>query len=193
MLVDARGKACPEPVVMAIRALDKKRADQAVEVKVDNEAAVHNVMRMAEQKGFEATVQEYSKKDYSVFIGGMPEAVEEKVSSEDNTVVAIGANVMGSGNEELGKVLIKGFIYTLTQLPKLPKTIIFYNSGAMLSCEDSDSLEDLRWLENQGVEIQTCGTCLNFFELSDKLAVGTVSNMYTIAETLMKADKVIKP
>ena len=193
MLVDARGKACPEPVVMAIKALDKKNADEAVEVKVDNEAAVHNVMRMAEQKGFEATVTENGEKDYSVFIGGTPEAKTETASDDENIVVAVSANVMGTGSDELGAVLIKGFIYALTQMPKLPKTIIFYNSGAKLSIDSSDSLEDLRWLAKQGVDIQTCGTCLNFFELSDKLAVGSVSNMYTIVETLMKADKVIKP
>ena len=193
MIVDARGKACPEPVVMAIKALGSKKDDETLEVKVDNEAAVHNVKRMADQKGLETSVKENGEKDYSVFIGGTPETVEETTSGEENLVVAVSANVMGSGDEKLGQVLIKGFIYALTQMPKLPTTIIFYNSGAKLSIKDSDSLEDLKWLESQGVEIQTCGTCLNYFELTDQLAVGTISNMYTIVETLMNADKVIKP
>lgn len=193
MKIDARGKACPEPVIMAIKALGNKKEDEALEVLVDNEAAVHNVQRMAEQKGFETSFSENGEKDFSVFIGGAPAPHEEQVQSDSNLVVAVSANVMGSGNDELGQVLIKGFIYALTQMEKLPATVIFYNGGAKLSVEGSDSLEDLKWLESQGVEIQTCGTCLNFFELTDKLAVGTVSNMYTIVETLMKADKVIKP
>ncbi len=193
MIVDARGKACPEPVVMAIKALGTKKEDESLEVLVDNEAAVHNVTRMAEQKGFEVTVTENGEQDYSVFIGGVPDAPVKALSGEKNLVVAVSANVMGGGNDVLGAVLIKGFLYTLTQVEVLPKTIIFYNSGAKLSCAGSDSLEDLRWLESQGVEILTCGTCLNFYELTDKLGVGTVSNMYTIVETLMKADQVIRP
>ncbi len=193
MLIDARGKACPEPVVMAIKALGAKKEDEALEVIVDNQAAVHNVTRMAEQKGFSVNLKENGDKNYSVLIGGASGSVTDASSGEENLVIAISANVMGGGNDELGAVLMKGFIYTLTQMETLPKTIIFYNSGAKLSCTDSDSIEDLRWLESQGVEIQTCGTCLNFFELTEQLQVGIISNMYTIAETLMKADKVIKP
>ena len=100
---------------------------------------------------------------------------------------------MGEGNEQLGKALMKGFIYALTELEKLPKTILLYNGGAKLSVEGSDSLEDLKLLESQGVEILTCGTCLNFYEISDKLSVGSVTNMYAIAEIMRKASKIIKP
>ena len=100
---------------------------------------------------------------------------------------------MGEGEEELGKVLIKGYIYALTQLETLPKTILFYNKGAYLTCEGSASLEDLKSLEAQGVEIFTCGTCLNYYGLSEKLQVGSITNMYVIADTMAKANKVVKP
>ena len=100
---------------------------------------------------------------------------------------------MGEGNDELGKVLIKGFLYAITQLDTLPDTMLFYNGGATLTTEGSDSLEDLKSLEAQGVEIMTCGTCLNYYDLSDKLAVGSITNMYAIVETLSNADKIIKP
>mgnify|MGYP003248336708 CR=1 FL=1 len=96
-------------------------------------------------------------------------------------------------NDELGKVLIKGFIFAVTQLDKLPKTMLFYNGGATLTTEGSDSLEDLKSLEAQGVEIMTCGTCLDYYGLKDKLAVGSVTNMYSIVETQAKATKIIKP
>lgn len=100
---------------------------------------------------------------------------------------------MGTGNDELGKVLIKGFIFAVTQLDKLPKTMLFYNGGATLTTEGSDSLEDLKSLEAQGVEIMTCGTCLDYYGLKDKLAVGSVTNMYSIVETQAKATKIINP
>ena len=88
---------------------------------------------------------------------------------------------------------MKGFLFAVGQLPELPKTILFYNGGARLTTEGSDSLEDLKKMEAQGVEILTCGTCLNFYGLTDKLAVGSVTNMYTIVEKLAGAGKVIKP
>ena len=100
---------------------------------------------------------------------------------------------MGDGSEELGKTLLKAFVFALPQQDKLPKTILFYNGGAALTCEGSAMLEDLKALEAQGVEILTCGTCLNFYGLTEKLAVGSVTNMYTIAEKLTQAGNVVKP
>ena len=110
-----------------------------------------------------------------------------------NLVVAIASDRMGSGNDELGKVLIKSFIFAVTQLDELPKTMLFYNGGATLTTEGSDSLEDLKSLEAMGVEIMTCGTCLDYYGLKEKLAVGSVTNMYSIVETLAGASKIIKP
>ena len=100
---------------------------------------------------------------------------------------------MGHGNDELGKVLMRGFLFAVTQLEKLPKTMLFYNGGVLLTTEGSDSIEDLKNLEAQGVEIKSCGTCLNYYGISDKLKVGEVTNMYDIVETLAAASKVIKP
>lgn len=110
-----------------------------------------------------------------------------------NKVVVIRSSVMGEGDPELGKVLIKGFIYALSQQEDLPKTILFYNGGAHLTCEGSASLDDLKELELRGVRILTCGTCLNFYGLSEKLKVGEVTNMYEIAETMSKASLIVSP
>ena len=114
-------------------------------------------------------------------------------AAQKKTVVVISADHMGEGDEVLGKILLKGFLFALTQQEMLPKTVLFYNGGAKLTTEGSVSLEDLRSMEAQGVQILTCGTCLNFYGLADKLAVGSVTNMYVIVETLAKAGKVIKP
>ena len=100
---------------------------------------------------------------------------------------------MGSGNDELGKVLIKGFIFAVTQLDELPEQMLFYNGGAVLTCEEADTLEDLKNLEAQGVEILTCGTCLDYYGLKEKLQVGSVTNMYAIVEAMSRADEIIRP
>jgi len=196
MLIDARGKACPEPVVLAIKALNTKPENESLEVLVDNIAAVENLKRMAGQKGFDVAVKQNGENDYSVMIGGTANASAsntEENDTDENILVAIDSDTMGGGSDELGTLLMKGFIYAVRQQEKLPKAILFYNGGAKLSVEGSDSLEDLKWLAENGVEIITCGTCLNFYGLTEKLGVGIITNMYSIVETLMKADKVIKP
>lgn len=108
-------------------------------------------------------------------------------------VVVLSSNRMGQGDEILGKLLMKGFVYALTEQDSLPETILLYNSGAYLSCEGSDNVEDLRNLEAQGVEILTCGTCLNHYGLGDKLKVGSVTNMYEIAERMTGARLLVRP
>lgn len=200
--VDAIGDACPIPVVKTKNAIKELKGPGEVEILVDNEIAVQNLKKMADQKGYSFSFQkpEEGKFKVNMIIGeGRPENESEDDSKDlysigcKNTVIVIGSDTMGSGSEELGAVLIKGFIYALAKQEQLPKTILFYNGGAKLTCEGSDSLEDLRQLEAAGVNIMTCGTCLNFYGLTDKLGVGSVTNMYVIVETITSADLVIKP
>ena len=108
-------------------------------------------------------------------------------------MVVLASDKMGEGAEELGKTLLKAFIFSLTQQEKLPRTVLFYNGGAFVTCDGSASLEDLHKLEALGVEILTCGTCLNFYGLTEKLRIGTVTNMYVIAEKMLNAGNVVKP
>ena len=109
------------------------------------------------------------------------------------TLVVFSSDQMGDGSEELGGILIKGFVYALTQLEELPEAVICYNGGAKLSCDGSLVLEDLKTLEAEGVEILTCGTCLNYYGLTEKLGVGSITNMYAIAERMAGADRIVKP
>ena len=191
--VDAMGDNCPIPVIKTKKAMDALTGPETIEVLVDNEIAVQNVTKMAASAGGKVTSEQKAEKEYVVTIEmeGAPAAEDD--AQDDNTVVVISSDRMGTGNDELGKVLIKGFIFAVTQLDKLPKTMLFYNGGATLTTEGSDSLEDLKSLEAQGVEIMTCGTCLDYYGLKDKLAVGSVMNMYSIVETQAKATKIIKP
>lgn len=191
--VNAIGDTCPVPVVKAKKAMAELNGAGTVEVLVDNEVAVQNVSKMAANAGATVTTEQVAEKEYRITIEVGGAEVTCEACEEENYVVVISSDRMGSGNDDLGKVLIKGFIFAITQLEKLPKTMLFYNGGATLTAEGSDSLEDLKNLESQGVEILTCGTCLNYYGLTEKLQVGSVTNMYTIVEKMTAADKVIKP
>ena len=198
--VDARGDACPLPVVKAKKAIAELNGAGEVEVLVDNEIAVQNLTKMAQQKGYTYSAEKRAEREYRVLFTVGEVAPETPAAPEACTpdartdaVVAIASDKMGEGAEELGKTLLKAFVFSLTQQEKLPKTILFYNGGAHLTCEGSPMLEDLRALEAEGVEILTCGTCLNFYGLTEKLAVGGVTNMYAIAEKLLHAGNVVKP
>jgi selenium metabolism protein YedF len=200
--VNALGDACPIPVVKAKNAIKELGGSGVVEVLVDNEIAVQNLTKMAVQKGYGIHSEKLEEQKFSVTfqIGEVGETEEAEPEQEicqpdkrTNVVVAVTSSKMGEGSDELGGILIKGFLYALTQQEHLPSCILFYNGGAHLTCEDSPALEDLKELEAQGVEILTCGTCLNYYGLTEKLAVGSVTNMYVIAEKLTQASSVIRP
>lgn len=198
--VNAMGDNCPIPVIKTKKAMQTITGPETIEVLVDNEIAVQNVTKMAASAGGSVSSEKLGGKEFKVVIqmnGAMASGVDEEETcmpdTRSNTVVVIASDRMGSGNDELGKVLIKGFIFAVTQLDTLPKAMLFYNGGATLTAEGSDSLADLKSLEAQGVEIMTCGTCLDYYGLKEKLAVGTVTNMYSIVETMASAGKILSP
>lgn len=188
--VDAIGQVCPVPIIMTKNAL-KDIEEGQVEVSVDNRISLENLQKMSKEMGYDYTVEE-SGDIFKIVINKMRESVELR-ESEENTVVVIDSLHMGKGDVELGRILMKGFIYTLSEMEELPKTILFYNEGVNLAIEGAESLQDLKSLEERGVEILSCGTCLNFYGITEKLRVGSVTNMYTILERQMKATRVIKP
>ncbi len=212
--VNAMGDKCPIPVVKTKKAIQALTGPDTIEVLVDNKTAMQNVTKMASSQGGEVEAEKLSGEKYRIVIKmkGVPaseKAEEGHVSeaetsvqencessckgSSGDTIVVVSSDRMGSGNDELGKVLLKGFIFAVTQLDELPAKMLFYNGGAKITCEGSDSLEDLKNLEAQGVEIQTCGTCLDYYQLKEKLAVGTVTNMYSIVEAMAGAARILRP
>lgn len=204
--VDAMGDTCPIPVVKTKNAIKELGGSGEVQTLVDNEIAVQNLTKMANQKGYGVRSQKLGEGQYEVIMtisvdGEAPQTAEEAEEQtvcypdarKKNTVVVLSSSTMGTGDDELGSILMKGFIYALSQQEELPTTILMYNGGAKISCEESPSLEDLKSLEAQGVEILTCGTCLNHYGLTDKLKVGEVTNMYVIAEKMTQADLLVKP
>lgn len=188
--VNAIGEVCPKPVIMTKKAL-KEIESGVVEVSVDNETSKENVQKMAKEMGHKFE----TKEENGVFIITITKTgeTEKSAEKEENIVVSIGSDKMGEGEDELRKILIKGFIYALTEAETLPKTVLLYNKGVLLASTFEDTVKDLKVLEERGVEILSCGTCANFYHVQDQIKVGTLTNMYTILERQMKAAKVIKP
>ena len=201
-IIDCKGMACPLPVVNAKKASEELHAGDVLTVLVDNEIAVQNLSRFGEHKGFNVSAEKKADKEYAVImsISGIAAEVtkEEEIacvmdSRRKGMLVVLSANVMGTGDPKLGTSLMKAFVFALTKQDQLPDTILCYNTGAYLSCEGADTLEDLKLLESEGVIILTCGTCLDFYKLKEKLAVGAVTNMYDIVERMENAAQIIKP
>lgn len=185
--VDARGLTCPRPVMLTKEALKNSKSVTCI---VDNPTARDNVARLAAKEGCRVTVEE---KDGAFYLHLNKEGQEAacQVMPAPSTVMVIGSESLGRGSEELGGILIRGLMHTLAEGNRRPSTLIFVNSGVKLVTADSPVLEDLRSLASQGVEILACGTCLGYYELKDKVAVGQVSNMYSIVEAMLDADKVL--
>ena len=202
--VNALGEGCPIPVVKTKKAFEALTASEIVVTRVSMEMQAGNVKKLAEKFGYEAEIAQVSDDEWTITTKAVIDgkAVEECCCGGEETeckcgkkkvVVSIGSAKMGEGSDELGHILMKAMGYAITQLNPLPDTVIFYNGGAYLTCEGSPILEDVKTLAAEGVEILTCGTCLNFFGIADKLAVGEVTNAYTIAEKCVEADVVFKP
>ncbi len=190
-VVDARGLACPQPVILTRKALAE--TEDVITI-VDNETARANVTHLAEKAGATVTVEQRADGTYLHIVKGEAEAAGKPITlptAGGPLVLAVPSHIMGRGDEELGGILIRGFFHTLGEVEPLPQTIIFFNSGVKLVVEDSPVLEDLQALATRGIEILACGTCLGHYGLTEKVAVGKVSNMYTIAETMLRAGKVV--
>ncbi len=190
MKIDARGKQCPIPVIETKKAMEQCHGKN-LEVWVDNEIAVQNLYKLAQQKGVQVTNRKESENCYVVTLLGEAKQTEPTQESQQSTVVVLSSETMGTGDDVLGKVLIKGFVYALTEAEPLPNTIILYNGGVKLAVQEADTISDLQLMEKQGVHILVCGTCLNHYSLSEQLAVGSVTNMYHITQILMTAGKVV--
>lgn len=188
--IDARGQACPKPVIMTKKRLDEINEGTIVTI-VDNEVAKENVSKLANSMGLDYSIDKKGDNYYiRINKGETNTTLSENVSANlKDMTIGISSDKMGKDNEELGKILMKSFIYTLSETRPYPSSIVFYNAGVKLTTEGSEVLDDLMKLEEEGVEIISCGTCLDFLNLKDKLKVGSISNMYTIYEKLSQVEK----
>jgi len=191
--IDCRDMACPAPVITTKRALEQF-AGASITVYVDEGAARENVTRFATSRGYLLTETKLDN-GYSLEIASNPASENSKVAIRETGTgrfILVTSDRMGDGPEELGKLLMKNFIITLLDLPDLPDRIFFLNTGVHLTTEGSEVITALAKLNDLGVEIMSCGLCLDYFRKKDNLAVGAVTNLYNTAENLMLADSVIK-
>ena len=202
-IIDAKGMACPQPVILTKKALEQQ---DSITVIVDNTAAVENVSRMGTKSGCAVDTEKREDGTFHVHLSkqgkGTPHGSKEKsliepldysCATAGHLVVVISADQMGRGNDELGYVLMRSFIHTLLTLDPHPETLIFYNTGVKLTVKDSEVLDDLKKIEASGVSILVCGTCLNYFGISGDLACGIVSNMYDITSSMAAAGRLVIP
>lgn len=217
IVIDAFGETCPKPVIRAMKALAEPRADGSVRVLVDNTVAVENLKRLAASKQGSVEVAEVEG-GWAVTVSGVPaelagnpqgtdaalaeagiacpvpgdgDAAAPAPAARRQVTVFVGSSTFGQGAEELGRILIKGLVYAFSQADEVPHRIVFFNDGARLTCEGSEMLDDIRELERRGCEVLTCGTCLDFHGIKDRLAVGGVTNLYAISEIALGPDKVV--
>jgi len=190
--IDCRGMACPQPVVTAKKALDESESEEFIII-VDNLAARDNVERFAQSQGAMVDVESKGN-DFFLHIQKKGACdLAGSVQKADKVVVYINSNLLGVGEEALGAILMRSFLKTLLDLKPIPSKLISINSGVRLTSEGSEVLETLKALSEKGVEILSCGTCLDFYGLKEKLKVGVISNMYDIAQSLLEADRLIRP
>lgn len=185
--VDARGLQCPQPVILTKKALEGIEAGEVLTI-VDNVTARENLIRLASNLNCEYEVEE---KEGCYYVTLKKAAESEEKKANDDFVIVVTSDKLGVGEPELGKLLMKTYTYTLTETKPYPKAVIFINSGVKLVVEGSESLENIKKLQDIGIEIISCGTCLDFYNIKDKLKAGIVGNMYTIVEYMHTAAKVI--
>lgn len=208
--IDSFGETCPKPVIRAMKALQDPASEGSVRVRVDNTVAVENLKRLATSKrgtvavdeidgGWAVTIADVAAEaaenpagdDAALVEAGIACPVPEPIAVGQQVTVFVGSKALGQGAAELGHILIKGLVYAMSQADEPPHRIVFFNDGAALTCEGSELVDDVRELERRGCEVLTCGTCLDFHGLRDKLAVGGVTNLYAISEFVLGPDKIV--
>ena len=195
--INAVGDQCPVPVIKVRKAIRENTNLKVINISVDNEIATQNLYKMANELGWNCDVLKVKDDLFEVTISAdgtqMPDTFKTIKKEKGKSVVVISSSQMGVGDEKLGKTLLKAFINTLTELDELPSYVLFYNSGAFLTTNGSNAVADLQILVDNGCKVLTCGACLNFYELVDKLEVGEVTNMYEMVDVMQKAHNIIKP
>jgi selenium metabolism protein YedF len=200
-IIDCKGLNCPEPVLKTKQALEEGIAE-GLTVIVDNEGSKNNVERFARSQGCATTSNTLADGCFQVVIGRpATEATAQIVDASAFTcspsgsgpVCIIPADSMGRGSEELGWALLQNYVKTLKELSPLPSKIFFYNGGVKIVATDNKAVEAIIEMEQQGVEIWACGTCLEYFHLEKELRVGKITNMFDIVNTMATAYRVISP
>ncbi|MEY8000010.1 sulfurtransferase-like selenium metabolism protein YedF [Clostridium sp. Mt-5] len=189
-IIDCKGLKCPQPVINTKKYFDSIKEGTATVI-VDNDVSKSNLLKFAKSNGFASEAKQKNNLYYITIVKNVNDCKTITADDKELTIV-ISNNKLGLGNDELGAVLIKSYLYALTESSNLPTNLIFLNGGVKLTVEGSDSIDNLKLLEEKGVNIYSCGTCLDFYGLKEKLIVGEITNMYSIVEKMNSSDNTIK-
>jgi len=202
-IVDTKGQLCPAPLIAAKKALKETTVGESFIVLTDSKTSFDNLSRFLKDNKAEFKVSESDGIWTLTVTKENGDRVETKVEDycdpvishfeKGNYVVAITSDKMGEGDVELGQLLISNFIKALKDLDKLPQHIVFYNKGVTLAVKDSPVIKHIKDLEKMGVEIHLCATCVNYYKIENNVAVGNLSNMYSIAEVMASAGNIVRP
>ncbi len=190
--IDLKGMSCPLPVIETKKLIESKHIEE-VKVALDKGAPRENVTRFLESSGYCVNVESEQAESVVLHATLTEGAQAARVQNGRKVVVLVDGATVGKGDEVLGSVLMKSFLHTLKEVEPRPWRIIFLNAGVKLASEGSDFVAVLRELEGLGIEVLSCGTCLDFFKLKEKLVVGSVTNMYDIVSSLVNAASVLRP
>jgi selenium metabolism protein YedF len=202
-IVDTKGQLCPAPLIAAKRALKEAGMDETILILTDNRTSLNNLVRFLKDNKAAVSITKENE-IWSLSVTRKNEGYSSEKKPEEycssvrhfekgDFVIAISSDRMGTGDDELGSILMQNFIKAVKDLDKLPSRILFYNKGVTLATRKSPVIRDLADLDKMGVEIILCATCVNHLGIEDQIGTGTLSNMYTIAEIMVSAGKVIRP
>lgn len=197
--VDGKGLLCPQPLILTRKALKACQPGETLSIECDNRTAYQNIMTFLKDQSLSPKGVEEGAL-FTIEVVNLPKNEAETVPHPAEScpanpayVVVVGSDRMGEGDPQLGAILMKGFLNALNEQPLLPTHLLFYNAGVKLAAKDSGVIASLRTLEESGVEILVCGTCVDFFGLKENLGAGKISNMFTITETMARTGHVVKP
>jgi selenium metabolism protein YedF len=198
--VNGKGLLCPQPLILTRKALKNCLPGETLKIEVDNQTAFQNILTYLNDQALSPVGMEADGIFHITIVNEKVEAGDEAESRSidpgmcsSTYVVVVSSDKMGDGDPELGAILMKAFLNSLIEQPILPTHLIFYNSGVKLATIDSGVIGSLKALDESGVDIMICGTCVDFYEVKTLLAVGRISNMFTITEIMAKAGHIVKP
>lgn len=198
--VDGKGLLCPQPLILTRKALKNCLPGETLKIECDNKTAFQNILTYLNDQSLSPEGKEEDG-IFCIMVVNQPAKANEDDGScsidpgicSSAYVVVVSSDKMGEGDPQLGAILMKGFLNALIEQPVLPTHLLFYNSGVKLTTVDSGVIGSLQALEESGVEIMVCGTCVDFYGIKSQMAVGRISNMFTITETMAKTGHVVKP
>ena len=190
-IIDCKGLLCPIPVVRTKKYFDSIESGENTIV-VDNLVAKNNVVKLAQGSGYKSIVEDTGELFFIKITKEKKQAVQVDIGEKKKFTLLISTDKLGMGDDKLGDILMKSYIFALSEADLIPNYLLFINGGVKLTIDNSPVLDSLNKLINRGSNILVCGACIDYYNIKDKISIGEITNMYTIVELMNNADNTIK-